>query len=201
MRMQNTSKKTITAYTKAVCDVPHSTTDYTMADPIEPGQVIEIVMSFRGLSIMCESAKTQPSITILATVFDDRTYGGDFQWVKGLWDDWRGKKIQLKRINRILAKASKWSDLGVPAMLERLKAEIAALPIDEEESPVVRGGFYSAIQDELYLLDQLKQWHYSSLTAQVRRNIQIKGELAGIDSIPEGIAKLIALNEKWISRY
>lgn len=96
-----------------------------------------------------------------------------------------------------MAKASKWSDLGKPAALERLKAEIAALPIDEEESPAVRGGLSSAIQRELYL----KQWHHSSLTSQMRRNNPIQGELAGIETISQGIANLITLNEKWISRY
>lgn len=200
--MQNTSNKAITAYVTAVCGVPESAPDYTIGDDsIGPGKVVDITTSIRAVSDMCGSIITQPTITILAVVFDDRTYAGEFQWAKGILDDRRGHKIQLKRINRLLAEAIKWPDASQPAALERLKAEIAALPVDEGETPAVRGGLSSAKQRTLYLLDELKRWHQSSLTSQSRRNISIQGELAGIDSLPEGIEKLITLNEKWISRY
>ncbi|MEK6302717.1 MAG: hypothetical protein AABO41_18560 [Acidobacteriota bacterium] len=201
-RMQNTSNKAITAYGTAVCDAPESSTDYSIGDDlIEPGEVVDIDTSIRAVSHMCGSKITRPTLTILAVVFDDRTYAGEFQWAKGILDDRRGQKIQLKRINRLLANASKWPDASQSAALEILKGEIRALPIDEAETPAVRGGLSSAKQRALYLLDELKLWHQGSLTAQSRRNIPIQGELAGIDSLPEGIEKLITLNKKWISRY
>jgi hypothetical protein len=201
-RMQNTSKKAITAYVTAVCDVPESSTDYTIGDHlIEPGEIENVTVPNEAVPDKCGSTITQPTITILAVVFEDRTYAGEFQLAKSILDDRRGDKIQLKRINRLLAEALKGPDAGEPAAIERLKTEIAALPVDEGEPPAVRGGLSIAKQRALYLLDELKQWHQKSLTSQSRRNIPIQGELAGIDSLPEGIQKLVRLNEKWISRY
>jgi hypothetical protein len=200
--MQNSSNKVITAYAMALCDVPWSSTDRTIGDDfIEPGEVVEITTSIRGVAHMCGSTITQPTVTILAVVFDDRTYAGEFRWAKGILDDRRGNKIQLKRINRLLANALKWSDVDTPASIERLKDKVASLPVDEGETPAVRSGLSGAKQRALYLLDELKRWHKDSLTSQSRRSIRIQGELAGIDSLPEGIEKLITLNEKWISRH
>jgi hypothetical protein len=199
-RMQNTSKKAITAYITAVCDVPESSTDYTIGDHlIEPGEIENITVSFQAVSSMCGSKTTQPTITILAVVFDDRTYAGEFLLAKSILDDRRGNKMQLKRINRLLAEALKWPDAGEPAAIERLKDEIAALPVDDSEAPAVRGGLSDAKQRALYLLDELKQWHQKNLTTQSREIT--RGELAGIKSLQQGIDKLISLNEKWISRY
>jgi hypothetical protein len=94
----------------------------------------------------------------------------------------------------------KWSDAGEPSAIDRLKAEIESLTIDEGEAPAVRGGFSTARQRVSYLLEELKQWHQSSLAAQSVHD-PIRAELAGIKSLKEGIEKLISLNEKWISRY
>jgi hypothetical protein len=202
MRMKNTSKKTITAFGRAVCDFPESSTDYSIGDhSIGPGEVIEITMHVRVLADKCDPAITQPTITILAVIFDDKTYGGEFRWAKGILDDRRGTKIQLERINELFAKALKWPDVNQPAAIDRLKAEIKLLPIDKEEAPVVGGGFSTANQRVSYLLEELKRWHQSSLDAQSVRRDPIRAELAGINGIKEGIEKLIKLNEKWISRY
>jgi hypothetical protein len=202
MRMQNTSQKAITAYVNAVCDFPESSTDYTLGEQsIGPGKVVEITTPAEAVSDHCGSAKTQPTITILAVVFDDRTTAGEDKWAQGVLDNRRGNRIQLKRINSLLKKALTWPDAGEPAAIERLKDEIAVLPVDESEAPAVRGGLSGAKQRELYLLDELKQWHRSSLAAESVRNVPIRGELAGIKNLQEGIFKLISLNEKWISRY
>jgi hypothetical protein len=202
MRMQNTSKKAITAYGKAVCDVPESSTDYTLGDySIQPGEVVEIMMPIEVVPDKCDPAITQPTITIVAVIFDDRTYGGEFRWAKGILDNRRGTKIQLKRINGLLTKALKWSDAGEPTAIDRLKAEIESLPIDEGEAPAVRGGLSTAKQRVSHLLEELKQWHQSSLAVQSVHDIPIRGQLAGINDLKEGIEKLINLNEKWISRY
>jgi hypothetical protein len=202
MLVQNTSDKAITAYAKAVCDFPESSADYTLGDQsIAPGEVVKIDTPAEAVSDHCGSAKTQPTITILAVVYDDRTTAGEYQWAKGILDDRRGEKIQLKRINSLLKKALNWPDANEPAAIERLKAAIASLPVDEEEAPAVRGGLSGVKQRELYLLDELKQWHQSSLTADSVRNIPVRGELAGISNLQEGVGKLISLNEKWISRY
>jgi len=200
--MKNTSKKAITAYVKAVCDVPESSTDYTIGDDlIEPGEVVDITTPVQAVRDKCGVGIAQPNITILAVVFDDRTYAGEVQWATGILEDRRGNKIQLKRINRLLAKASKWPDVSQPVALKRLKAEIAALPVEEEEAPAVRSGLSDAKQRALFLLDELKQRHEKSLTTQSRVIIPTRGEMQGIRSIREGIDKLISLNEKWISRY
>lgn len=200
--MQNTSNKSITAYVTAVCNVPDSSTDFAIGDhSIEPGGTVDVATSIQDVSAMCGPRINQPTVTILAVVFDDRSYAGEFQWAKGILDERRGNKIQLKRINDLFTKALKWPDAGKVAAIERLEDQIAALPVDEVEEPAVRGGLSDAKQRALYLLGELKQWHQSSLTSQSRPNIPVRGELAGIDSLPKGIEKLITLNEKWISRY
>jgi hypothetical protein len=95
IRMQNTSKKTITAYGDAVCDVPESSTDYTIGDhPILPGDVVEIMMPIMVVPHKCGPAITQPTITILAVIFDDRSYAGEFRWAKGILDNRRGETSQ-----------------------------------------------------------------------------------------------------------
>jgi hypothetical protein len=199
-RMQNSSNKAITAYVTAVCGVPESAIDYAIGDDlIKPGGVVDIVTPVGTVSDMCRS--TQPTITILAVVFDDKTSQGEFRWAKGVLDQRRGNKIQLRRINKLLTKALKWPDVRNATAIERLKEQIASLPVDEMEVSAVRGGLSDAKQRALYLLDELNRWHESDLTSQSRQSIAIQGELAGIDSLPSGIARLVTINEKWISRY
>ncbi|HEY3135950.1 MAG TPA: hypothetical protein VGL29_07975 [Blastocatellia bacterium] len=202
IRLKNTSDKVITAHGQAVCDVPWSSTDYSIGDhPIQPGAVFEIAISARGLSEMCGSTKAEPAITILAVIFADRSYAGEFQWAKGILDDRRGQKMQLKRINRLLSQALKWPDVGEPTAIDKVKSEVDLLPIDEGEAPAVRGGLSTAKQRVSYLLEELKQWHQNSLTAKPAQNVPLRGELFGIKSVHEGISRLISLSEKWISRY
>ena len=203
-RMQNTSKKTITAYAKAVCGFPESSTDYSIGNQsIEPGATVEIKTPIKAVADNCDPAKAQPTITILAVILDDKTYAGEWQWAKGILDDRRGSKIQLKRINTLLANALKWPDADQPAALERLKSQIASLPVDEGETPAIQGGLSIAKQRTLFMLDELKQWHQKSLATQSRDvdTVPIRGELAGIHNLQEGINKLIILHERWISKY
>lgn len=201
-RIQNASKKVITAYVTAVCDVPYSATDYTIGDyPVQPGDVVELSIPIGALPDKCRAAMTQPTIAILAVVFDDQTYGGEFIWAKGILDQRLGKKIQLERINSLLTQALKWSDIGEPVALKRLKDKIISLPINEGENSAVQAGLSEAKQRALYLLEEIEQWHQRSLTSQSTRNIPIRAELTGIDSIPRGLNKFITINEKWISRY
>jgi hypothetical protein len=201
-RMQNTFNKSITAYVTAVCDTPESSTDFAIGDhSIEPGGIVEITTPVATLSNMCGSAITHPTITILAVVFDDRTSRGEFRFAKGVLDNRRGNRIQLKRINGLLTKALKWPDADKPTAIERLRDQIASLPVNEEVDSTVRGGLSDAKQRALHLLDELQQWHQNSLNSQSRQNIPVRGELAGIDNLRKGLEKLITLNEKWISRY
>jgi len=201
IRARNTSGKVITAYVMAVCDEPESSADYTIGDhPIQPEAVVEINTPVQAVGNMCSTKGTPPTITILAVVFEDRTTAGEFSWAKGILDDRRGNKIQLKRINRLLRAAQKWPDADQPAAIERLKAEVEALPLDEAETPTVRSGQSDAKQRTLYLLDQLKQWHQNSLNAGSDGDFHIQAELDGIRNLKEGLDKLIRLHEKWISR-
>jgi hypothetical protein len=201
MRMKNTSNKAITAYAKAVCSLSESSTDYSIGDySIQPGATVEIATPVKAVKEMCGSITAQPTITIVAVVFDDRSIGGELQWGQGILDDRRGNKIQLKRINKLLTKAMEEPDAGEPAAIDRLKTEIASLPVDEQETPAVQGGLSNAKQRALQLLGELEQWHHS-VTTQSMRNVALRGELAGIGSFKEGIDKLKKLNEKWISKY
>jgi len=200
-RMQNTSNKAITAYVMAACDVPESATDYSIGpDSIEPGKVVEIITPVRALD-KCSSATTQPSITILAVVFDDRSTEGDYGWAKGILDDRRGLKIQLKRINRLLREALGRADRDEPKAIARLKAEISSLPIDEGAEPAVRGGLSAAKERVLFYLTELEQWHPSAVSSASAQNVSSRAEFAGVTRIEEGIARMASLNENWISKY
>jgi len=200
-RMQNTCNRAITAYVMAVCDAPESATDYSIGpDSIEPGKIVEITTPLRAFSDKCTSQAAQPSLTMLAVVFDDRSTEGDYGWAKSILDDRRGHKIQLKRINRLLREAAQWSDRDTPAAIERLRNEISSLPVDEAEPPAVRGGLSAAKQRVLFFLAELEQWHQSTMRS-ASEGIQLRAEFAGVTRIQEGIARLASLNEKWISKY
>ena len=202
VKVQNASNKVITAYATAACDFPESSTDYSIGDySIGPGEVFKINIPVKTVVDHCDPAKTQPTITIVSVVFDDRSYAGEFRWAKGILDDRRGNRIQLKRINVLLTRALMGANVTEPDMFERLKNEIASLPIDEREPPAVRGGLSSAKQRALYMLDELDQWHQKSLITQSLENIPIREELAGIKNFKEGLYKLISLNEKRINRF
>jgi hypothetical protein len=202
MKVQNTSKKAITAFTKGVCGVPESSRDYSIgSSSIQPEEIVEINTPVETVLGNCDSSKSQPTITILAVIFDDKTYAGEYQWAKGILDERRGLMKQLKRINNLLAQALKWPDAGQTTALERLKEQIAALPVEEGEELAIQGGLSSAKQRALHLLDELAQWQQKSLTTQSVDSIPIRGELAGIHNLQEGIRKLISLQEKWISKY
>jgi hypothetical protein len=195
-RMKNISQKAITAYGIAVCEVPTSSTDFTIGDTkIEPGGFVEIITPVRTLSDNCKST-TKPNIRVLAVVFDDKSTDGEYGWALGILEDRRGHKIQLKRINRLLTVALKWRDKDKPIALERLKTEIAALPIDDDKSPAVRGGLEGAKQRVLFFLDELEKWQLSGRSSEHKR-----AELAGVHSLDEGFSRLISLNEGWISKY
>jgi hypothetical protein len=202
MQVQNISDKAITAYTKGVCDYPESSSDYSLGGgSIKPGEIVKIDTPSNAVADHCDPAKTPPTITFLAVIFEDKTYAGEFQWAKGMLDNRRGLKIQLKRINALLAKASKWPDVEKAVAIERLSNQIASLPIDEGEGSAVQGGLSSAQQRALFLLDELKKWQQQSLTTQSLENIPVREELMGIKNVQEGLGKLIAVHEKWISRY
>jgi len=200
LRLQNTSRRIITAHAQAVCDVPESSTDYTIGDSsIAPGASIELVIPAKVLSANCGPEISQPVVTIVTAIFEDKTYAGDFRWAKGIFDDRKGQRVQLKRINDVLSKALKRS--GEATTLEEVRAEIDSLPIDEAEAPAVRGGLSTAKRRVLYLLGELGQWDQARSTAQSGHSIALRQELAGIKSLKEGIQRLVNLNEKWISRY
>ncbi len=202
-RMRNNSKKSITAYAVSLCNTPLFSTDYSIGDnSIGTGQTFEIRVPIQAVSNNCGDI-AQPIITFLAVVYDDRTTEGDFGWAKGILDNRRGEKIQLKRINRLLTHAGNWTDADKPAAIERLKSEIAALPVDEGELPSVRGGLASARDRILYLIGELEQWHSRTRGIQSKSgsDASLRAELTGISNLREGFAKIITLNEKWISKY
>lgn len=202
-RMQNVSKKSITAYAVSLCNAPLFATDYSIGnDSIGPGKIVEISTPIQTVAHTCGNL-SQPIITILAVVFDDRSTGGEFTWAKGILDSRRGEKIQLKRINRLLTEAANWADADKPAGIERLKSEITALPVDEGELPSVRGGLASARDRTLYMIAELEQWNSGGpgIQSESNQHTTLRAELAGVRNLREGFAKLISLNEQWISKY
>lgn len=202
--MKNISEKAITGYVVAVCDVPESAVDYSIgSNSIEPGQVVEITTPVMALSDQCASAATQPTITVLAVVFDDKSTDGEYGWAKGILDDRHGHRIQLRRINQLLRASAKWSDRNEATAIERLNSQISSLPVDEDETPSVRGGLAAAKQRILFYLSELDQWHESTMqsASASERNRSHRGELAGISGIEEGVKRLVSLNDEWISKY
>jgi hypothetical protein len=184
-RIRNNSKKSITAYAVSLCDTPLFSTDYSIGDnSIGTGQTFEITVSSQAVSNNCGDT-AQPIRTILAVVYDDRTTEGDFGWAKGILDNRRGERIQLKRINRLLTQAGRWADADKPAGIERLKSEIASLPVDEGEPSSVRGGLASAKDRILYMIGELEQWHSRKQGIQSKSgsDASLRAELAGVSNL------------------
>lgn len=203
IRMRNISSKSITAYTVSLCDTPLFAEDFSIGDrSVEPGTALEINISSANVTHQCGAA-SEPTLTILAVVFGDRSTEGEFLWAKGILDDRRGQKIQLKRINRLLAKAAASPAADGPGGIETLKSDIAALPIDEAEAPAVRGGFATAKQRTLAIIAELEEWQSrgSAIQSGSTRPIPLRAELAGVTSLQQGFVKLISFNEKLISKY
>jgi len=201
VRMENTSKKAISAYVVAVCGAPEHSADYTLGDHlIEPGENAEVKVAVQAVSDKCGYAITQPTISILSVVFDDRSFEGESQWAIGILEQRRGQKIQLERINRALKDALKRPDAPDRSVLQTLQVYIGSLPIDEQEPPAVRSGLAAARDSAMYMLTEIEQWHESRVGSS-SKSVALRGELVGANNLREALERLTRLNEKWITRY
>jgi hypothetical protein len=135
-------------------------------------------------------------IRILAVVFDDHTSEGDFGVATIIKDTRSGKRMQLKRINRLLHETLQSSDANLPVALDRLKVGIAALSEEPEmgQSLAIHSGLHNAKEDVLTLIERLEQ----SYTAQNRSPL---AENSNRQTLREGIDNLVKEGERWAARY
>jgi hypothetical protein len=199
LKMRNVSSKGITAYSISTRPGSREDTDYSLSGHvIAPGDIEETEISSASLYTINSSNQPKPMIRILAVVFDDRTSEGDFGVATIIKDTRLGKKMQLKRINRLIRETLQSSNTSSFHNLSSLKSRIAALSEETEQgeffSPAVRSGLHSAKEDVLTLIGQLEQ----------NENTQSSHSLSENDislSLREGLNKLAVKSEEWINRY
>ncbi len=197
LRMKNASDRGITAYSVSSHGRSRADTDYSISGHvIAPGEIEEIEIPFSSLNTSGAFTGKGPEIRILTVVFDDHTSEGDFTAAADIRNTRIGKKIQLKRINRLMEEALKSSDADSLNTLNNLKLRIATLPenIEKGQPFAVGSGLRNAKEDILTLIDRIEERQKdSNAKPQVygNNNTDLRGELT----------KLLREGEKWIAKY
>lgn len=109
-------------------------------------------------------------VSVLAVAFEDKSGDGDPELVKEIFDSRRGYNKELKRIKPLLETALASPDGDSPAILERLKSQFEALPVERNnDSFGFRQGQTAARQDFLYDIQLIKERHDKTGQVQIRR--------------------------------
>jgi hypothetical protein len=109
-------------------------------------------------------------VNVLAAAFDDNSGDGDPKLVKEIFDMRRGYNKELKRITPLLEAALASPDEDSPILIEKLKSQFEALPVQRKnESSAFRQGETAARQDFLYDLQVINQLKDKIGTVQIRR--------------------------------
>lgn len=196
LKMKNTSKKAITAYT-LVCGGGEIETDLTIGGKvIAPGGIDEIVFHQGWLTSSADDKPAMPTLTVGLVVFEDHSSEGDFNLDRRIRNKRRGIKTQLGLINTILRETSDSSRQVTLSDLSNLSSRVSSLPKDQAEAAEdFASGQHFAKETVMFLIEELKKWE-----ADGRKNALGYG-LAGATDIKSGIGKMISFNEKLISRY
>ena len=123
---------------------------------------------------------TNPSepfqISVLAVTFDDKSNDGDAQSVKEMLNARRGFTKEMKRLKPLLEAALDSPEGDSPAILDKLKSQVEALPLEKEGDFAFRVGQTSARQDFLYYVQFLMERQSATGRVQIRRALaQAKG--------------------------
>ena len=191
LEMKNMSRKGITAYSISADPNGRTDRDYSISGHvIEPGEMEEIEIPRTAVK-SADLSNSPGEIRILAVVFEDGTSEGDPAIASWIRDQRQGKKVQFRRIERLLRKAINASGSPSPANLKSLRASIASLPETTEEldSAAFRSGLRHAKQDVITLIDRLEP-----------TQLAMKAGSQSISSIRDGLNDILQQTSKWIDR-
>jgi hypothetical protein len=201
LTMRNVSAKGITAYSVSGDPNGREDMDYAIGGHvIKPGDIEEIEFSLSSLDKAYSAKGKKSQIRILAVVFDDHTSEGNPGVAAMIRENRLGKKIQLKRINRLIREALRSLDANSSNVLGSLKSDIASLPedADKDQSSYVHDGLHSAKQDILGLIEELEQKENARGLGALTEHPRAGG--TGL-FLREGLDKIIQESEKWVGRY
>lgn len=198
VKVRNISGKGITAYSVSLGRSSRQDMDYCISGyTIEPGSTEEIEFPLSDLDVTDTSNGKRTQIRILSVIFADRTSDGDRGVAAMIQDRRLGKKIQLKRINRMIRDALASGDANLSSALDTLKAGIGLLsegPDGKEQSSYVNSGLHDAKVDVLRLIERFEQ-NERAKTLGVADETQ-RGHL-----LRESLNKVVQESEKWVDRY
>src|SRR5262245_5534225 len=146
LQLRNDSKKLITAYSLSI-GTSIMQTDFApnlSKQGLAPGETEIITIPLAG----------KGPLTIGAIVFEDGSSEGDFEQADRIRDHRTGDRIQLQRIQALMAKAS-----PEPDAIKQLKREINSLsdvPPDNNHSQGIRSGMDYARQWAVKMLERLE---------------------------------------------
>ena len=196
LKLRNTSQKVITSYTVAFSKGFKTNIDKILGDDlIGPGQVEEIEFPLSNIYGSGSSKSSEPSLTILAVIFEDKSSEGDFKATADILNDRLGQKIQLERISRLMRDALKASDNTLPTALRSLANQVSLLSEepDKGQPAAVRSGLHYIKQRTLRQIDELQQW------AQNRSSLRFEAEFTSGGDLREALTNLKKFSEKKIS--
>jgi hypothetical protein len=195
LKLRNTSQKVITSYTVAFSDGFKTNIDKILGnDLIGPGQVEEIEFPLSHIFGSGSSKSREPSLTILAVIFADKSGEGDFKATADILNDRLGQKIQLERISRLMHDALKASDNTLPAALRSLADQVSLLSEepDQGQPSAVHFGLHYIKQRILRQIEELQQW------VQNRNSLRFEAEFASGGDLREALINLKKFSEKKI---
>src|SRR5215831_6156021 len=149
LQLKNGSNKLITAYSLSLGPNDMMETDFVPGlgrQGVAPGETESITIPLVG--------QGPPTITIGAIVFEDGSSEGDFEAADDIRDRRIGDRIQLQRIQALIAKAS-----PEPDAIKELKRQISSLsdvPPYKNHSQGIRSGMNFAKDWTLKMLERLE---------------------------------------------
>jgi hypothetical protein len=158
--LKNNYSKNINGYIIGIGASGKVTVDLTIGSRvITPGDVAEEHIPISNLRIPSEGGAPNPSITILAVLFEDGTSEGAASAISEIKERRAGTKIQLKRILPLIQNLLSSPGSTKLTTLGQLKKQISSLPEGAEDatSAHAKKGFRSTKDDALMSLQNLEQ--------------------------------------------
>ncbi|HEX8136300.1 MAG TPA: hypothetical protein VF544_01795 [Pyrinomonadaceae bacterium] len=159
LSLKNGSDKSINGYSLAIG--PRGILDAdltTVGRAIAPGASFTERIPAANLRSSSTGDSLQPTITIMAVLFEDSTSEGDSSAIDRHKARRAGAKGQLDTILPLIKATLDTPDSELPAALEKLKARVASLPEmpDHGRPPAFTSGLKGAKQDTLMMLQNLQ---------------------------------------------
>jgi hypothetical protein len=147
-------------------------------------------------------------ITIALAMFADGSSEGDFKFHKEVIDSREGSRIQTERINAIIEEAlldkkAGRNNLSEKEWLDQIASAISALPeTGPPNKPAMAEGMNFPKQNALRMIGYLGEWEEKRHKDPVRAGRVLKESdvIYGTSDLPDGLAKVIAHNERMIGK-